>query len=54
MLTVDDPEEKASYEEWLGLQEGETYDPEEFDLEIANEDVEDLVALILKGKEDSR
>ncbi len=51
---VDDPEEKASYEEWLGLQEGETYDPEEFDLEIANEDVEDLVALILKGKEDSR
>ena len=36
------------------LQEGETYDPEEFDLEIANEDVEDLVALILKGKEDSR
>lgn len=49
---VDDPEEKASYEEWLGLQEGET-DPEEFDLEIANEDVEDLVALILKGKEDS-
>lgn len=51
---VDDPEEKASYEEWLGLQEGETYDPEEFDLEIVNEDVEDLVALILKGKEDSR
>ncbi len=51
---VDDPEEKASYEEWLGLQEGETYDPEEFDMEIANEDVEDLVALILKGKEDSR
>ena len=51
---VDDPEEKASYGEWLGLQEGETYDPEEFDLEIANEDVEDLVALILKGKEDSR
>ena len=51
---VDDPEEKASYEEWLGLQEGETYDPEEFDLEIANEDVEDLVALFLKGKEDSR
>lgn len=50
---VDDPEEKASYEEWLGLQEGET-DPEEFDLEIVNEDVEDLVALILKGKEDSR
>lgn len=51
---VDDPEEKASYEEWLGLQEGESYDPEDFDLAIANEDVEDLVALILKGKEDSR
>lgn len=51
---TDDPKEKASYEEWLGLQEGESYDPEDFDLAIANEDVEDLVALILKGKEDSR
>lgn len=51
---VDDPEEKASYEEWLGLRKGESYDPQAFDLEIANEDVEDLVALILKGKEDSR
>lgn len=50
---TDDPKEKASYEEWLGLQEGESYDPEDFDLAIANEDVEDLVALILKGKEDS-
>lgn len=49
---VDDPEEKASYEEWLGLQEGESYDPEDFDLAIANEDVEDLVALILQGKDD--
>lgn len=51
---VDDPKEKASYEEWLGLQEGESYDPEDFDLVIANEDVEDLVALILQGKEDSQ
>ena len=51
---VDDPEEKASYEEWLGLQEGESYDPEDFDLAIANEDVEDLVALIIQGKEDSQ
>ncbi len=49
---VDDPEEKASYEEWLGLRKGESYDPEEFDLEMANEDVEDLVSLILEGKED--
>lgn len=49
---IDDPKEKASYEEWLGLKEGESYDPEEFDLEIANEDVEDLVTLILKGKQD--
>ncbi len=49
---TDDPKEKASYEEWLGLQEGESYDPEAFDLEIANEDVEDLVTLIIKGKED--
>lgn len=51
---TDDPKEKASYEEWLGLQEGESYDPEDFDLAIANEDVEDLVALILQGKEDSQ
>ena len=51
---TDDPKEKASYEEWLGLQEGESYDPEAFDLEIANEDVEDLVTLIIKGKEDSQ
>jgi len=49
---IDDPEEKASYEEWLGLRKGESYDPEEFDLEMANEDVEDLVSLILEGKED--
>ena len=49
---TDDPKEKASYEEWLGLQEGESYDPEDFDLAIANEDVEDLVALILQGKDD--
>lgn len=51
---TDDPKEKASYEEWLGLQEGESYDPEDFDLAIANEDVEDLVALIIQGKEDSQ
>ena len=51
---VDDPEEKASYEEWLGLRKGESYDPEEFDLEMANEDVEDLVSLILEGKEESQ
>ena len=49
---IDDPEEKASYEEWLGLRKGESYDPEEFDLEMANDDVEDLVSLILEGKED--
>ena len=49
---TDDPKEKAAYEEWLGLQEGESYDPEDFDLAIANEDVEDLVALILQGKDD--
>ncbi len=49
---IDDPEEKASYEEWLGLRKGESYDPEEFDLEMANEDVEDLVSLIIEGKED--
>lgn len=51
---TDDPKEKASYEEWLGLQEGESYDPEDFDLAIANEDVEDLVTLIIQGKEDSQ
>lgn len=51
---VDDPEEKASYEEWLGLRKGESYDPQAFDLEIANEDVEDLVTLIIQGKEDSQ
>ncbi len=49
---IDDPEEKASYEEWLGLRKGESYDPDEFDLEMANDDVEDLVSLILEGKED--
>ena len=49
---IDDPEEKASYEEWLGLRKGESFDSEEFDLEMANEDVEDLVSLILEGKED--
>lgn len=51
---TDDPKEKASYEEWLGLRKGESYDPQEFDLEIANEDVEDLVTLIIQGKEDSQ
>lgn len=51
---TDDPKEKASYEEWLGLRKGESYDPQAFDLEIANEDVEDLVTLILQGKEDSQ
>ena len=51
---IDDPEEKASYEEWLGLQKGESFDPEKFDLEITNEDVEDLVSLIIKGKDGSQ
>ncbi len=51
---VEDPEEKASYDEWEGLQEGESYDPEDFDLAIANEDVEDLVSLIIKGKDGSQ
>ena len=51
---IDDPEEKTSYEEWLGLRKGESFDPEEFDLEMANEDVNHLVTLIVKGKEESQ
>lgn len=49
---VDDPEEKASFEEWLGLEKGERFDPDEFDPSIANEDIEDLVKLIEEGKGD--
>ena len=49
---VDDPEEKASFEEWLGLEKGERFDPDEFDPSIANEDIEDLVKLIEEGKDD--
>ena len=45
-------EEKASFEEWLGLEKGERFDPDEFDPSIANEDIEDLVKLIEEGKDD--
>lgn len=47
---IDDPKEKASYEEWLGLEKGEKFDAERFDIEWANEDILDIVSLILDGK----
>ena len=46
---IDDPEEKATYLDWLGLEEGETFDAKDFDIEYANEDVEAVVDAILDG-----
>lgn len=47
---IDDPEEKASYEEWLGLEKGEAFDADDFDIEYANDDVEAVVDAILDGE----
>lgn len=47
---IDDPEEKSSYEEWLGLEKGETFDIEDFSIDYANDLVDDAVDAILKGK----
>lgn len=46
---VDEPEEKSNYEEWLGLEEGETFDTEDFDIDDANDCVDAMVDSILKG-----
>lgn len=47
---IDDPEEKATYEDWLGLEKGETFDAEDFDIGFANDDVEAVVYAILDGE----
>lgn len=47
---IDDPEEKASYEEWLGLEKGETFDAEDFDIDYANDDVGIVIGAILDGE----
>lgn len=47
---IDDPEEKATYEDWLGLEKGEDFDAEDFDIGFANDDVEAVVYAILDGE----
>lgn len=47
---IDDPEEKASYEEWLGLEKGETFDAKDFDIDYANDDVNTVIDAILDGE----
>lgn len=47
---IDAPEEKDSYEGWLGLEKGEAFDAAYFDIEYANEDVEAVVDAILDGE----
>lgn len=47
---IDDPEEKATYEDWLGLEKGEAFDAEDFDIGFANDDVEAVVYAILDGE----
>lgn len=46
---IDDQEEKANYEEWLGLVEGETFDAEDFAVGYANGKVRSVVNTIQKG-----
>ncbi|WP_205786815.1 plasmid pRiA4b ORF-3 family protein [Specibacter cremeus] len=44
LAAAEDPShpEHVNYRDWLGLADGETVDPEEFDVDEANEELEDL------------
>lgn len=47
---IDDPEEKESYEAWLGLEKGEAFDTADFDVDYADADVWAVVEDILEGE----